>query len=65
MNFIKTLWKALKASKSCNGCGGDCEQGRLSCDCSEVKTTEKTETLEWPPEKNSVYQNGGLEGNNH
>lgn len=56
---IKALWKALKDSKSCTG---TCEQGRLPCDCS---VEEKTETLEWPVEKNSVYQNGGLEGNNH
>ena len=58
MNIFKTLWNDLKESKSC---GGTCEQGRLPCDCTEVKT----ESLEWPVEKNSVYQNGNLEGNNH
>ena len=59
MNLFKTLWKVLNRSKSC---GGACEQGRLPCDCTETK---KTETLEWPVEKNSVYQNGDLDGNNH
>jgi hypothetical protein len=59
MNIFKTLWNDLKESKSC---GGTCEQGRLPCDCSVM---EKTESLEWPVEKNSVYQNGNLEGNNH
>ena len=59
MNVFKTLWKILKDSKSC---GGTCAQGRLPCDCTETK---KPETLEWTVEKNSVYQNGNLEGNNH
>jgi len=59
MNLFKTLWKVLNDS---NSCGGDCEQGRYPCNCIEAKNTE---SLDWPPEKNSVYQNGGLEGNNH
>jgi hypothetical protein len=63
MNIFKTLWNDLKESKSC---GGTCEQGRLPCDCTGVcSEAKKTETLGFPPEKNSVYQNGNLEGNNH
>ena len=33
--------------------------------CGKIRKDKNTESLEWPVEKNSVYQNSGLEGNNH
>lgn len=71
VGIAPTCDDACMGSKSCmapehrkkysNNCTGNCEQGR-NCNCTEVNSEVK---LDWPVEKNSVYQNGNLEGNNH
>lgn len=66
---MKSSWYHQLLSKwfGSVSCGGDCEQGRKPCNCNENSQVlvEKSESLDWPVEKNSVYQNGNLEGNNH